>query len=98
MLVGRIKGSVVSTNKVGCLDGLKLLIVQPVLLETMTEQDDPIVAIDAVGAGEGELVMCVGGSSARGTPETKDTPADYSIVAILDSIDLKGRRIFQKYK
>ncbi len=98
MLVGRVKGNVVSTNKVDILNGLKLLIVQPVDLETLKEKNDPIVCIDGVGAGEGELVICVAGSSSRAADETKSTPSDNSILAILDSIDIKGKRVFEKYQ
>ena len=50
-----------------------------------------------VGAGEGEIVMCVGGSSSRAADETKTAPADMTLLAILDSIDIKGRRVYEKY-
>lgn len=45
--------------------------------------------MDGVGAGEGEIVMCVGGSSSRAADETKTAPADMTLLAILDSIDIK---------
>ena len=53
--------------------------------------------MDGVGAGEGEIVMCVGGSSSRAADETKTAPADMTLLAILDSIDIKGRRVYEKY-
>ena len=65
MQIARVKGTVVSTNKAEKLMGLKLLVVKPIDLETMEEKGSPIVAVDAVGAGEGEVVMLVGGSSSR---------------------------------
>ena len=97
MVVGRVKGNVVSTNKCEQLTGLKLLIVQPIDLETLAEKGDPIVCIDGIGAGEGELVFCIAGSSSRAAEETKSTPADNSILGILDTIDVKGRRTYEKY-
>ena len=57
-----------------------------------------MVAIDAVGAGEGEVVMCVGGSSSRQTALTENKPVDLSIIAIVDSVELKGKKIFEKFK
>ncbi len=96
MLIGKVIGNIVSSNKAECLKGLKLLLVQPVDLETMKTKDDPIVMVDCVDAGTGDIVMCVGGSSARATPESKDTPADYAILSIVDAIHLKGSCIFQK--
>lgn len=97
MVIGRVRGTVVSTTKSQKLEGLKLLIVVPIDLDTFTEKGQPIVCIDTVGAGEGEVVMCVAGSSARQTAVTENKPADNSIVAIIDHIDLKGKRIFEKF-
>jgi microcompartment protein CcmK/EutM len=51
-----------------------------------------------VGAGEGEVVMCVGGSSSRQTSLTDAKPVDLSIIAIIDSVELKGEKIFEKFK
>jgi ethanolamine utilization protein EutN/carbon dioxide concentrating mechanism protein CcmL len=98
MQVGIVRGSVVSTNKVEKLQGLKLLIVKPINIETFEEKGDYFVAIDAIGAGEGEVVICVGGSSSRQTARTENKPVDQSIVAILDSMDIEGKRIFEKFK
>ena len=58
MLVGRVTGNVVSTNKCDSLWGAKLLIVQPVDLETLQMKDDYVICVDDVGAGEGDLVFC----------------------------------------
>ena len=97
MQLGRVKGTVVSTNKAEKLYGLKLLIVKPIDIETWQEKGNLIVAIDAVGAGEGEVVMIVGGSSSRQTNITENKPVDQSTVAILDHVDLNGTRIFEKF-
>jgi len=98
MQIAKVTGTVVSTNKSEKLMGLKLLVVQPLEIQTMAEKGGLAVAIDAVGAGEGEVVMIVGGSSSRQTALTDGKPVDMSIVAIIDNIDVKGKRVFQKYE
>ena len=55
------------------------------------------VAFDTVDAGVGEIVMTVGGSSSRQTAITENKPSDQSIIAVIDSIDLEGKRIFEKF-
>ena len=97
MQIGRVKGNVVSTNKTEKLAGLKLLIVKPIDIETFQEKGSLVVAVDSVGAGMDEIVMLVGGSSARLTPITEGRAVDQCIVAIIDSIDLGGKRIFEKF-
>ena len=98
MILARVRGNVVSTTKSDRLSGLKLLLVVPIDIATFTEKGQPLVAIDAVGAGEGEVVMCVGGSSSRQTALTDAKPVDLSIIAIIDSVELKGEKIFEKFK
>lgn len=98
MVIGKVKGNVVSTNKSDTLHGLKLLIIVPIDLDTMQEKGSPLVAIDAVGAGEGEVVMLCSGSSSRQTSLTDGKPSDLAIIAIIDSIDLRGKRVFEKYE
>ena len=98
MIIGKVKGNVVSTNKSETLHGLKLLIIVPLDIDTMEEKGAPLVAIDAVGAGEGEVVMCVSGSSSRQTSFTEGKPSDLAIVAIVDSIDLRGKKVFEKFE
>lgn len=97
MQLARVKGTVVSTNKAEKLYGLKLLVVKPIDIETWQEKGGLLVAIDAVGAGIGEVVMCVGGSSSRQTVLTENKPVDQSIVAIIDTVDVDGKRIFEKF-
>ncbi len=98
MLVGRVTGNVVSTNKVPSLLGASLLIVQPVELDTLRMKDDYVICVDDVGAGEGDLVVCAYGSSARQTDSSKKTASDFSIFAILDSIDIRDVRTYDKAK
>ena len=93
MLLSRVKGHVVSTAKVDTLTGKKLLLVE--ILTVREHGLEPtkrhMVALDAVGAGEGELVLVVQGSSARIAPEMKDVPTDAVIVGIIDSLQAFGR-------
>jgi len=97
MLVCRVKGNVISTNKTQKLSPYKLLIVVPVDLETLEEKGEPLIAIDNVCAGEGELVICVGGSSSRADDNLTKSPADLAIHAIIDTIDCRGKRTFEKF-
>mgnify|MGYP000038881905 CR=1 FL=1 len=71
MQLARVKGTVVSTNKAEKLNGLKLQLIKPIDIETWQEKGGLLVAIDAVGAGEGEVVMVVSGSSSRQTAVTE---------------------------
>ncbi len=98
MQLARVKGTVVSTNKAEKMKGLKLLIVKPIDIETFEEKGALVVAIDAIGAGQGEVVMLVGGSSSRATEITDGKPVDMSIVAIIDSVEVNDKRIFEKFK
>ena len=98
MLVGRVTGNVVSTNKCDSLRGAKLLIVQPVDLETLQMKDDYVICVDDVGAGEGDLVFCAYGSSARQSDTTQKVASDFSIYGIVDSIDMRGARTYDKAK
>ena len=98
MLVGRVTGSVVSTNKTEALRGAKLLIVQPVALDTLKMKDDYVICVDDVGAGEGDLVFCAYGSSARQSDTSKKVASDYTIYGIVDYIDMRGARTYDKAK
>ena len=97
MYAAKIIGSAVCTCKEQKLVGLKLLVVQPVSLLTLENEGKPVVAIDAVGAGESESVLVVGGSSARQTAVTTNMPVDATIMAVVDYIDINGRQVFEKY-
>ena len=95
MIFARVTGTVVSTLKDPKLTGTKLLLVQPVDLSGAAK-GNPIVAVDSVGAGEGEMVLLVQGSSARQTSRTKDCPVDAVIFAIVDTVEREGKTVFQK--
>ncbi|HZH33300.1 MAG TPA: EutN/CcmL family microcompartment protein [Pyrinomonadaceae bacterium] len=87
MIIGRILGTVVSTQKDERLSGKKLLIVKPINLDG-TDQSGYTVAVDTVGAGFHERVLVVAGSSARLAEGNKDLPVDAAIVGVIDTIDL----------
>ena len=95
MLFARVVGNVVCTRKDEKLVGMKLLLVQPVDLEGQAK-GNPLVAIDAVGSGEGELVLIVQGSSARQTRQTEGNPVDCTIFAVVDYVEKEGKVVFSK--
>ena len=96
MIVGRVTGNVVSSNKVEKLRNAKLLIVQTVDIATMEMKDDYLIMIDDVGAGVGDLVFGAYGSSSRQSDTSKQFASDYTIYGIIDSIDQRGKRTYDK--
>lgn len=96
MKICEVIGNVVSTEKDEGIKGFKLLIVQPVDMIDFKPESSPFVAIDAVGAGAGELVLVVTGSSSRLTAMTKDKPSDATIQAIIDFIYINGKETYKK--
>ena len=104
MFLARVTGHVVATQKDKTLNGQKLFVVEPLNVKYDEASNKPaslgntnraIVAIDVVGAGEGQLVLIVQGSSARMTDVTKNMPADAVIVGIIDSATYAGKTFFQ---
>ncbi len=99
MFLARITGSLIATQKAASMVGQKLLIVEPLRVD---EQDQrslkptgrTFVVVDTVGAGEGEVVLCVQGSSARYTPETKTLPVDAAIIGIVDQVQIGSHTVF----
>jgi microcompartment protein CcmK/EutM len=87
MKMGRVVGSVVATRKDEKLEGLKLLLVRDLDLDLALEKGY-VVAVDAVGAGAGEVVLYAAGSSARQTGLTDGRPVDAVIMAIVDQYDV----------
>ncbi len=90
MIIARILGTVVSTQKDERLHGKKLLIVKPINLDG-TDQSGYVVAVDTVGAGFHEKVLVVGGSSARLAEGNKDCPVDSAIVGVIDSYEVNDK-------
>ena len=87
MILGKVAGTVVATRKDDKLQGKKLLIVRTIDLDTGNYTGYQ-VCVDTVGAGAGETVIIVGGSSARMATGLTDHPVDSSIVGIVDTIEL----------
>ncbi len=85
MFLGKIIGSVWSTRKYESLKSMKLMFVQP-MNANYEETDEPIVAVDTVGAGPGEIVFYITASEAVLPLPVNFAPVDASIVGIVDSI------------
>ena len=101
MFVAKVTGSLVSTQKVSTMVGHKLMIVEPYRIDSndrsrLVTTGRTFVAVDTVGAGEGEFVLITQGSSARMTPETKNLPIDAVIIGIVDSVHLDGTNVFSR--
>jgi microcompartment protein CcmK/EutM len=95
MLLGRVAGTVVASRKEPLMEGWKLLVVRQLDMENRPS-GGYVVAVDAVGAGVGEVVLYASGSSARQTEVTRDRPCDAVIMAIVDTWEVGGREIFHK--
>ncbi len=94
MIIGLVKGHVVSSAKVENLEGKKLLVVE-ILSPTsdgFEHTDQHMVCVDAVRAGEGALVVVVQGSSARIASGMADVPVDALVVGIVDSVQAFGQQ------
>jgi microcompartment protein CcmK/EutM len=99
MFLARVTGVVVATQKVASMTGHKLLLVEPLRVEP--QQRDRLigtgrsfVCVDALGAGLGEMVLIVQGSSARMTPETEKLPVDAVIIGLVDTVNVENKTIF----
>jgi microcompartment protein CcmK/EutM len=88
MLLGRVKGPVVSTAKLESLEGHKLLLVEihTVRGSAVEGTGRHIVCVDSVGAGAGELVIAIMGNASRTAPDMENVPTDAVIVGIVDSL------------
>lgn len=84
MQIARVIGNVVATVKNTALEGRKMLIVQTLDAE-LQPKGQPMVALDAVGAGVGELVFWCRGKEASFPFKRDETPTDCTIVGIIDS-------------
>lgn len=101
MFVAKVTGSVVATQKVESMVGHKLLVVEPYRIDAKSRKElettgRTFVAVDTVGAGQGEFVLIVQGSSARLTPETKNLPVDAVIVGIVDTVHVDQLCVFNR--
>jgi ethanolamine utilization protein EutN len=100
MFLARVTGTVVATQKVASMIGQKLLTVDPLRVDEkdggkLKPTGRTFVVVDPVGAGEGQVVLIVQGSSARFTPETKPLPVDAAIIGIVDTVQVQGEMVFK---
>lgn len=96
MILARVVGTVVSTRKEEKIKGIKFLLLEKIDPSTLQGKGDYLVAMDCVGAGKGEIVFYVSGSSARMTAVTEGRPSDAAIIAIVDEIEIDGKVVYQK--
>ena len=99
MFLAKVEGAVVATKKDANMTGRKLLLIRPQLVDDKDATkfkpgSNTIVAVDSVGAGEGELVLFCQGSSARLAGGLKEAPVDAVIIGIVDSVDVLGKQIY----
>lgn len=98
MILARVVGNVVSSHKPQSIEGIKFLLLEKIDPVTMKGKNDFVVSMDAVGAGPGEIVFYVSGSSARLTNVTEGRPSDSAIIAIVDFIEKDGDFTYRKDK
>ena len=87
MLLGKVIGSVWATRKCESIKGYKIMLVQPLNSEE-EELGDPIIALDTVGAGAGEIIFYITSSEAVIPLDVDMAPVDASIVGIVDTINI----------
>jgi len=101
MFVAKVTGSMIATQKVSSMVGFKLLVVEPYRLDarernSLVTTGRTFVAVDTLGAGEGEFVLITQGSSARLTPETSDMPIDTVVVGIIDRVHIDSLCVYSR--
>jgi microcompartment protein CcmK/EutM len=99
MFLAKVTGSVVSTQKASSMTGRTLLTVEPVRVDPgqrdrLVPTGRTFVVVDTLGAGLGEMVLIVQGSSARLLPETEKLPIDAAIIGIVDAVNVENRVLF----
>ncbi len=100
MILARVEGSVVSTKKNVKMTGAKFLFVRPLLVDPANltgfkPGTNTIIAVDDLGAGEGEVVLIAQGSSARLGAKDKDTPIDAIVIGIVDTVDVQKKVVYR---
>ena len=101
MFIAKVTGSLVSTQKLDSMVGYKLLIVEPYRLEadkreSLVTTGRTFVAVDTLGAGEGDYVLIVQGSSARLTAETKEMPIDTVVIGLVDQVHVENHSVYER--
>ncbi|MFT5526532.1 MAG: microcompartment protein CcmK/EutM [Pirellulaceae bacterium] len=101
MFVAKVTGSLIATQKVDTMVGQKLLIVEPYRVDAKNRKKlattgRTFVAVDMLGAGEGDFVLITQGSSARLTPETKNMPIDTVVIGIVDRVQIEQNCVYSR--
>ena len=101
MFVAKVTGSLVATEKTESMVGHKLMVVEPYRLDgknrkKLATTGRTFIAVDTLGAGEGDYVLITQGSSARMTPETKTLPIDTVIIGIVDSVHIEEACVYNR--
>lgn len=99
MFIAKITGHVTATQKVPEMVGQTLFIVEPLRIDEQNQGSlkgtgRTFISVDTVGAGEGEIVLIVQGSSARFTEDTKTLPIDCAIIGIVDHVRVGDATLF----
>jgi len=95
MLLARVAGTLVATDKEPTLEGLSFRVLSQLNAEN-EETGSYVVAVDAIGAGVGEVVLYATGSSARQTVATDQRPCDAVVMAIVDTWEVDGEEKYHK--
>jgi len=102
MFIAKVKGTVVTTQKVQNMTGRKLLLVEPLQVDdaahALKGTARTLVAVDSIGAGTDDLVLVTQGSSARLTETTHDAPVDCVVIGIIDSVHATDAEVYRKDK
>jgi ethanolamine utilization protein EutN len=101
MFLAKVTGSLVATQKTETMVGHKLLVVEPYRVDPSSRDrlvttGRTFVAVDTLGAGEGEFVLITQGSSARMTPETKNLPVDTVVIGLVDTVHVDQNCVFRR--
>ena len=102
MILAKVEGAVVATKKNTKMTGSKMLLVRPLVIDAANAKEfrpgaTTLVAVDSLGAGEGEVVLVVQGSSARLAADDKDSPVDAVVIGIVDTVDIGKQIIFSAH-
>ncbi|HRS53373.1 MAG TPA: EutN/CcmL family microcompartment protein [Bacteroidales bacterium] len=96
MVLAKVIGTVVATRKAENIGGIKFLLLEKIDPISLKGKNDFVIAMDSVGAGEGEIVFYASGSSARFTKTTEGKSTDSTVVAIVELIEKDGILTYKK--
>lgn len=102
MILARVEGSLVASKKNEKMTGSKFLVVRPLVVDSPAASEfrpgtSTLVAVDTLGAGEGDVVLVVQGSSARLAADDKNSPVDAVVIGIVDTVDLGKNLLYRAH-